>query len=134
MLIYINFGSMCHRINCGWHIDLLEFFWTTNNYNLNTNWWIRVYDYDNIICSYNQEKNKPKGKTFNTRIFESNRFIGLVKLTRYILLTTVLIEGTGALLLSTVFIPQFGILKGICTVYSMLYQHFVMQAWLNGSS
>ena len=38
---------------------------------------------------------------------------GLVKLTRYILLTTVLIEGTGALLLSTVFIPQFGILKGI---------------------
>ena len=50
-------------------------FWTTNNYNLNTNWWIRVYDYDNIICSYNQEKNKPKGKTFNTRIFESNEFI-----------------------------------------------------------
>ena len=46
-----------------------------HNYNLNTNWWIRVYDYDNIICSYNQEKNKPKGKTFNTRIFESNRFI-----------------------------------------------------------
>ncbi len=38
---------------------------------------------------------------------------GLVKLTRYILLTTVLIEGTGALLLSTVFIPQFGVLKGI---------------------
>nr|WP_296649499.1 TrkH family potassium uptake protein [Romboutsia sp. 13368] len=38
---------------------------------------------------------------------------GLVKLTRYILLTTFLIEGTGALLLSTVFIPQFGILKGI---------------------
>ena len=38
---------------------------------------------------------------------------GLVKLTRYILLTTVLIEGTGALLLSTVFIPQFGMLKGI---------------------
>lgn len=53
---------------------------------------------------------------------------GLVKLTRYILLTTVLIEGTGALLLSTVFIPQFGILKGFGTVYSMLYQHFVMQA------
>ena len=27
------------------------------------------------VCSYNQENNKPKGKTFNTRIFESNRFI-----------------------------------------------------------
>ena len=38
---------------------------------------------------------------------------GLVKLTRYILLTTFFIEGTGALLLSTVFIPQFGILNGI---------------------
>ena len=38
---------------------------------------------------------------------------GLVKLTRYILLTTILIEGTGALLLSTVFIPQFGFLKGV---------------------
>ena len=38
---------------------------------------------------------------------------GLVKLTRYILLTTILIEGTGALLLSTVFIPQFGFINGI---------------------
>lgn len=38
---------------------------------------------------------------------------GLVKLTRYILLTTFFIESTGALLLSTVFIPQFGILNGI---------------------
>ena len=38
---------------------------------------------------------------------------GLVKLTRYILLTTILIEGTGALLLSTVFIQQFGFLKGV---------------------
>ncbi len=38
---------------------------------------------------------------------------GLVKLTRYILLTTFLIEGTGALILSTVFIPQFGLYKGI---------------------
>lgn len=37
---------------------------------------------------------------------------GLVKLTRYVLLTTFLIEGTGALMLSTVFIPQFGFLKG----------------------
>lgn len=38
---------------------------------------------------------------------------GLVKLTRYVLLMTFLIEGIGALLLSTVFIPQFGIGKGI---------------------
>lgn len=38
---------------------------------------------------------------------------GLVKLTRYVLLMTFLIEGIGALLLSTVFIPQFGISKGI---------------------
>lgn len=38
---------------------------------------------------------------------------GLVKLTRYILLTTILIEGIGALLLSTVFIPQFGLLQGV---------------------
>jgi trk system potassium uptake protein TrkH len=38
---------------------------------------------------------------------------GLVKLTRYVLLMTFIIEGTGALLLSTVFIPQFGIAKGI---------------------
>ena len=38
---------------------------------------------------------------------------GLVKLTRYVLLMTFLIEGIGALLLSTVFIPQFGMAKGI---------------------
>ena len=44
---------------------------------------------------------------------------GLVRLTRYILITTVLIEGTGALLLSTVFIPEFGVLKGIW--YSMFH-------------
>lgn len=50
-------------------------FWAINNYNLNTNWWIRIYDYDNIICPYNQEKDKFKRKTSDTRIFESNRFI-----------------------------------------------------------
>ncbi len=38
---------------------------------------------------------------------------GLVKLTRYILLTTFLIEGIGALFLSSVFVPQFGLAKGI---------------------
>ncbi len=38
---------------------------------------------------------------------------GLVKLTRYILLTTFIIEGVGAILLSFVFIPQFGVSKGI---------------------
>ncbi|MFI3210013.1 MAG: TrkH family potassium uptake protein [Peptostreptococcaceae bacterium] len=38
---------------------------------------------------------------------------GLVKLTRYILLTTFLIEGIGALLLSLVFVPEFGFIKGI---------------------
>jgi trk system potassium uptake protein len=38
---------------------------------------------------------------------------GLVKLTRYVLLMTFLIEGTGALILSTVFIPEFGLIKGI---------------------
>ena len=38
---------------------------------------------------------------------------GLVKLTRDVLLMTFLIEGIGTLLLSTVFIPQFGIGKGI---------------------
>lgn len=37
---------------------------------------------------------------------------GLVKLTRYILLMTFIIEGIGALILSTVFIPQFGFIKG----------------------
>ena len=38
---------------------------------------------------------------------------GLVKLTRYILLTTFAIEGIGAILLSFIFIPQFGVSKGI---------------------
>ncbi|MEF9991187.1 MAG: TrkH family potassium uptake protein [Romboutsia sp.] len=38
---------------------------------------------------------------------------GLVRLTRYILLITFIIEGTGALFLSTTYIPQFGIEKGI---------------------
>ena len=37
---------------------------------------------------------------------------GLVKLTRYIIMMTFAIEGIGALLLSIVFIPKFGLLKG----------------------
>lgn len=44
---------------------------------------------------------------------------GLVKLTRYILLMTFTIEGIGALILSTVFIPQFGFVKG--TWYSIFH-------------
>lgn len=38
---------------------------------------------------------------------------GLVRMSRYILLFTFSVEGIGALLLSTTFIPQFGIGKGI---------------------
>ncbi len=38
---------------------------------------------------------------------------GVVRLTKYVILTTFLIEGIGALLLSTKFIPQFGLVKGI---------------------
>ena len=38
---------------------------------------------------------------------------GMVKLTRYVILITFLIEGIGAILLSFVFIPQFGLSKGI---------------------
>ena len=38
---------------------------------------------------------------------------GLVRLTRYILLITFAIEGIGVILLSTVFIPQFGLVQGI---------------------
>ena len=38
---------------------------------------------------------------------------GLVKLTRYIIVMTFVIEGIGALLLSLVFIPKLGIIKGI---------------------
>lgn len=38
---------------------------------------------------------------------------GLVKLTRYIIMMTFVIEGIGVLLLSMVFIPKLGLLKGI---------------------
>lgn len=38
---------------------------------------------------------------------------GLVKLTRYVIIMTLTVEGIGALLLSTVFIPQFGLSRGI---------------------
>lgn len=38
---------------------------------------------------------------------------GLVKLTRYVILMTLTVEGIGAILLSTVFIPQFGLTRGI---------------------
>lgn len=38
---------------------------------------------------------------------------GLVKLTRYVILATFLIEGIGAILLSTRFIPVYGLAKGI---------------------
>lgn len=38
---------------------------------------------------------------------------GLVKLTRYVIFSTFVIEGLGALLLSTRFIPKYGLVKGI---------------------
>jgi len=38
---------------------------------------------------------------------------GVVRLTKYILIMTFIIEGIGAVLLSTVFIPEHGLLKGI---------------------
>ena len=38
---------------------------------------------------------------------------GMVRLTRYVILITFLIEGIGAILLSFVFIPQFGLQSGI---------------------
>lgn len=38
---------------------------------------------------------------------------GLVKLVRYVIISTLLIEGIGAILLSTRFIPKYGTLKGI---------------------
>lgn len=38
---------------------------------------------------------------------------GLVRLTRYVIISTFIIEGIGALLLSTRFIPIFGLIKGI---------------------
>jgi len=38
---------------------------------------------------------------------------GLVRLTKYVILATFILEGIGALLLSTRFIPQYGVLKGI---------------------
>lgn len=44
---------------------------------------------------------------------------GLVKMSRYILLFTFSIEGIGALILSTQFIPQFGVMKGIA--YSIFH-------------
>ncbi len=38
---------------------------------------------------------------------------GLIKLSKYILIMTLIIEGVGALLLSTRFIPEYGFIKGI---------------------
>lgn len=46
---------------------------------------------------------------------ELNQFTlsGLVKLTRYVILSTIMIEGLGALLLSIRFIPTYGFVKGV---------------------
>lgn len=44
---------------------------------------------------------------------------GLVKMVRYVIWFTFIVEGMGALLLSTQFIPEFGLLKG--TAYSIFH-------------
>ncbi|WP_278287342.1 TrkH family potassium uptake protein [Caloranaerobacter ferrireducens] len=46
---------------------------------------------------------------------ELNQFTlsGLVKLTRYVIISTIMIEGLGALLLSIRFIPTYGFIKGV---------------------
>ena len=88
-------------------------FWTTNNYNLNTNWWIRFMTMTTLFALIIKKRINLRERLLIQESLNQIDLSGLVKLTRYILLTTVLIEGTGALLLSTVFIPQFGILKGI---------------------
>lgn len=43
----------------------------------------------------------------------SETMTGLVRLTKYVILSTFMIEGIGALLLATRFIPEFGFIKGI---------------------
>ncbi len=49
----------------------------------------------------------------------SSSFQGMVKLIKYVLYATFIIEGVGAILLSFKFIPEFGFLKGI--VYSIFH-------------
>ncbi len=50
--------------------------------------------------------------SIQTQMNEKN-LNGMVRLIRYILVSSLLIEGVGALLLSIRFIPEFGVLKGI---------------------
>ena len=52
---------------------------------------------------------------------------GVVRLTKNILATTLILEGAGAVLLAFRFIPMFGWIKGYILAYFILFLHFVMQ-------
>lgn len=49
---------------------------------------------------------------------------GIVKMARFTIRGAFLIEGVGALLLATRFVPRFGVLKGIYFPYFTLFPHF----------
>ncbi len=54
-----------------------------------------------------------KGRLIMQEAMNVSSLQGLVKMAKYVLMFTVAVEGTGAVLFSTQFIPQFGIAKGI---------------------
>lgn len=53
---------------------------------------------------------------------------GIVKMARFTIRGAFLIEGVGALLLATRFVPRFGVLKGIYFPYFTLFPHFATPA------
>jgi len=54
-----------------------------------------------------------QGRLIMQEAMNVNSLQGLVKMAKYVLMFTFAVEGVGAVLLSTQFIPQFGIFKGI---------------------
>jgi 2a38: potassium uptake protein, TrkH family len=53
---------------------------------------------------------------------------GIVKMARFTIRGAFLIEGIGALLLATRFVPRFGVLKGLYFPYFTLFPHFATPA------
>ena len=59
---------------------------------------------------------------------------GIVRLTKFILKTSILIELVGAVILSPVFCKDFGILKGIWYSVFHSFPHFAMQVLILSES
>ena len=80
--------------------------WTSSYFTADSNRWLRVYDGCHNVFYFFKKKNRAERKGLLRESINAMYIGGIVRLTKRILLGTLLFEGIGAVLLSLRFIPK----------------------------